>query len=220
MAIIDFSGLGQILYSAVLSDVLDGLGCRQQVMRPFVRPLSETSVVFGPVRTGLFEERQGVGGDENPYELEIALIDDLRPGDIPVFACGGPTETIVPWGELLTTAALARGAAGFVTDGLVRDVRAIRASGFPVFHGGVRPLDSAGRAKMTQRDAEIVCAGVTIQPGDLIFADVDGVVVIPAQVAEEAIARANAKIGGENRTREALRAGHRLADIYARYGVL
>jgi regulator of RNase E activity RraA len=220
MASIDFGGLKQVLYTAVLSDVLDSLGHRHQAMRPFVRPLSDENVIFGRVRTGLFEPRDAIAVGENPYELEIEIMDDLRPGEVPVFGCGGPTETIAPWGELLTTAALARGAAGVVTDGLVRDVRAIRAMGFPVFHGGIGPLDSAGRAKMTRRDVEIVCAGVTMRPGDLLFADVDGVVVIPTAVADEAIARAMTKITGENRTRDALRAGRRLADIYAENGVL
>jgi len=148
------------------------------------------------------------------------LIDDLRPGDIPVFGCGGPTETMAPWGELLTTAAMARGATGFVTDGLVRDERAIRAAGFPVFHGGIGPLDSAGRCKMVERDVAIDCGGVRVRPGDLVFADVDGVVVIPSELVGAVIEGALAKITGENRTRDEIRAGAKLADVYARYGVL
>jgi regulator of RNase E activity RraA len=220
MAPIDFTSLKSVLYTAVLSDVLDSLGYRQQAMRPFIRPLSDDSVIIGPVRTGLVEARDSIAAGENPYELEIEIMDDLKPGEVPVFGCGGPSETIAPWGELLTTAAVMRNAAGVVTDGLVRDVRAIRAMGFPVFHGGIGPLDSAGRAKMIKRDVEIVCAGVTVRPGDLLFADVDGVVVIPAAVADDAVARAMTKITGENRTRDALRAGRRLADIYAEYGVL
>ncbi len=217
---LDFDGLKQTLYAAVLSDTLDSLGHRAQAMRPFVRPLSDGDVLFGPVRTGLFMPRYGVAEGENPYEVEIALIDDLRPGDIPVFGCDGPTETIAPWGELLTTAAMARGAAGFVTDGLVRDVRAIRAAAFPVFHGGIGPLDSAGRSKMMQRDVAIECGGVLIRPGDLIFGDIDGVVVIPSDLIAPTIDGAMTKITGENRTRDEIRAGSKLADVYARYGVL
>lgn len=217
---IDFAGLKTKLYTAVISDVLDSLGLPNQTMRPFIRPLVEDSTIFGPVRTGLFEARNGVGDDENPYDVEIAAIDDLRPGDVPVFGCNGPTETIAPWGELLTTAAMARGAIGFITDGLVRDVRAIRAVQFPVFHGGIGPLDSAGRAKMTKRDVAIDCGGVRIQPNDIIFADDDGVAVIPVAKASEVIARALEKINGENRTRDEIRAGRKLADIYKEYGIL
>lgn len=208
------------LYSAVLSDVLDSIGLPNQTMRPFVRPLDDNSVIFGPARTGLFMPRYGLVPDENPYDIEIELIDDLKPGDVPVFACGGPIETITPWGELLTTAAIARGAVGFVTDGLVRDVRAIKSKGFPVFAGGIRPLDSAGRSKMILRDTAVECAGARIEPGDLIFADVDGVVVLPAARANEVIEKAQEKVTGENITRDEILAGNKLADIYNKYGVL
>jgi regulator of RNase E activity RraA len=212
--------LSKELYSAVLSDVLDSMGLPNQTMRPFVRPLSEDDVLFGPARTGLFMPRYGLIDNENPYDIEIALIDDLRKGDVPVFACGGPVETITPWGELLTTAAMMRGAHGFVTDGLVRDARAIRKAGFPVFHGGIRPLDSAGRSKMMLRDTAVECAGVRIEPGDLIFGDVDGVVVLPGARASEAIERAQQKINRENKTRDEILAGNKLADIYNKYGIL
>ena len=216
----DLDALKPRLHSAVLSDMLDALGHREQAMRPFVRPLNETDIVFGPARTGLFMPRYGVEPGENPYEIEIELIDDLRPGDVPVFACGGPTETITPWGELLTETARARGANGFVTDALVRDVRAIRALGFPVFQGGIGPLDSAGRSKMMQRDVTVECAGVRIESGDFVFGDVDGVIVLPAELAERAIDAALTKIEGENRVRDAIRAGATLGEVYARYGVL
>jgi len=95
---IDFDVLRAKLYTAVLSDTLDGLGRRAQAMRPFIRPLSEEDTLFGPVRTGLFMPRYEVAEGENPYEIEIELMDDLLPGDVPVFACDGPSETIAPWG--------------------------------------------------------------------------------------------------------------------------
>ena len=120
------------LYSAVLSDVMDELGHRGGAMRPFVRPVDEGLAFIGRARTGLYAATWSVEPGENPYELEIRLVDDLAPGDVPVLACGGPTDRIAPWGELLSTAAAARGAAGCVTDGLVRDVRQIRAMRFPV----------------------------------------------------------------------------------------
>ncbi len=87
------------LYSAVLSDVLDGFGFREQAMRPFIRPLDETTVLFGRARTGLYMATYQVAEGENPYEIEIALVDDLRPGDVAILACGGPTERIAPWGN-------------------------------------------------------------------------------------------------------------------------
>lgn len=144
---IDCATLKKVLYSAVLSDVLDGMGRPRQAMRPFVRPLDEGLTLFGPARTGLYMPVYAVEEGENPYDVEIALVDDLRPGDVAVFACGGPTDRIAPWGELLSTAARHRGADGCVTDGLVRDVRQIRGMSFPVFHGGIGPLDSEAEAR-------------------------------------------------------------------------
>jgi regulator of RNase E activity RraA len=215
-----FAELKRLLYTAVLSDVLDGLGRMDRAMRPFVRPLDDASVIMGRARTGLWMDVFAVAAGENPYEHEMALIDDLGPGDVAVFGCGGPTERIAPWGELLSTAATCRGAAGCVTDGLVRDVRQIRAMGFPVFHGGIGPLDSRGRGKMVAIDVPIVCGGVRVEPRDVVFGDVDGVVVLPAAIADEAIERALAKVTAENRTRDELRAGRLLSEVYAKYGVL
>ena len=98
------------LYAAVLSDVLDGLGYRHQVLPPWVRPLDERVVLCGRARTGLYRDVYHVPPGHNPYELEIALVDDLRPGDVPVLGCGR-SGRIAPWGELLTTASMARTAA-------------------------------------------------------------------------------------------------------------
>jgi regulator of RNase E activity RraA len=207
------------LYAAVLSDVLDELGLRNQAMKPQIRPLDDDLVMAGFARTGLFHEVDGVLPGENPYELEMRVLDDLAPGEIVAFACGGSTR-IAPWGELLTTAARARGGVGAVTDGFVRDVRAIRGAGFPVFHGGIAPLDSKGRGKVVDIDIPVECAGVAIASGDLIFGDVDGVVVVPRNVEEEVLARAFDKVDRENVTRDELIKGARLKDVYARYGVL
>ena len=145
--------LRRLLYTPVLSDVLDSFGLMRQAVRPFVRPLDEALVLFGRVRTGRYVATDTVTPGHNPYALEMDLIDDLKPGEVPVLACGGPTDWIAPWGELLSTAARARGAAGCVTDGLVRDVARIRAMRFPVFHGGIGPLDTKGRAEMVEKDA-------------------------------------------------------------------
>jgi 4-hydroxy-4-methyl-2-oxoglutarate aldolase len=203
----------------VLSDVLDEAGFRNQAMTARIRPLDDGLAMAGFARTGLFREVFHVARGENPYELEIAIIDDLKPGDVVVFGCGG-SERIAPWGELLTTAARARGAVGAVTDGFVRDVRGIRNVKFPVFHGGIAPLDSKGRGKVADIDVPIACAGVHVEPGDLVFGDVDGVVVVPRKVEDQVLARAFEKVSGENATRDELLRGAKLKDVFDRYGVL
>ena len=208
------------LSAAVLSDVMDVLGLMNQAMQPFVRPLDESLVLAGRARTGLYMLAYEVRDGENPYEIEIALVDDLKPGDVPVLACDGPTQRIAPWGELLSTAAQVRGAAGCITDGLVRDVRQIREMRFPVFHGGIGPLDTKGRARMVQRDVPVECAGVKVRDGDIVFGDVDGVVVIPQERAAEVLARANEKVAGEGRTRDELRQGRLLREVFEKYRIL
>jgi regulator of RNase E activity RraA len=207
------------LYAAVLSDVLDGLGYRHQALPPWVRPLDERVVLCGRARTGLYRDVYHVPPGHNPYELEIALVDDLKPGDVPVLGCGR-SGRIAPWGELLTTASMARGAHGCVTDGLVRDVRAIRELQFPVFHGGIGPLDSKGRGEVCAVDVPLECAGVTVNPGDLVFGDADGVVVVPEPVVVSTVQKALEKVEGEERTRAELKQGARLADVFKKYGVL
>lgn len=217
---VNFVELAEKLYSAVLSDTMDSLCSDQRAMDPFIRPIDDTLVLMGRVRTGLFVDTYSVKDGENPYEVEIKLLDDLKPGEVPVLGCNGPTRRIAPWGELLTTAARARGAVGAVTDGLVRDVRHIRQLQFPLFNGGIGPLDSRGRAKMVEMDTPIECGGVRVHSGDIVFGDIDGVVVIPQDQADEVIERALAKIEGENHTRDELLQGRLLAQVYEKYGVL
>jgi regulator of RNase E activity RraA len=207
------------LYSAVISDVLDSLGNTDHAMTPNVRPLDDSLVLFGPARTGLYMEVYHVEAGINPYELEIALVDDLKPGEVAVFGCPD-SPRVAPWGELLSTAAHARGGAGCITDGLVRDVRLIRAMQFPVFAGGIGPLDSKGRAMVMKIDVPIVCGGVRVCSGDWVFGDVDGVVVIPAALAAQALELALEKIAGEDTVREELAAGNTLREVFARHGIL
>jgi regulator of RNase E activity RraA len=207
------------LYAAVLSDVLDGLGYRHQVLPARIRPLDDSLVLVGRARTALYRDVYHVPRGHNPYELEIALIDDLKSGEVAVLACGA-SGRIAPWGELLTTASLARGATGCLTDGLVRDIKAIRQLGFAVFHGGIGPLDSKGRGEVTAIDVPVEVGGVTVNPGDLVFGDADGVLVVPQPVARQALKLALAKVEGEDRTREELQQGALLGEVFKKYGVL
>ncbi len=215
----DLKEIREKLFCALLSDVLDALGCMDQAMPARIRPLDESSVMVGRARTALFADIYEVAPNVNPYELEIALIDSLRPDEVPVFACG-TTGRIAPWGELLSTASKSRGAVGALMDGMVRDIKAIRAMGFPVFHGGIGPLDSKGRGKTIAIDVPIECAGVKVSTGDLIFGDADGVVVVPKALEERALAAAFEKLKGERSTLAELRAGAKLGEVYAKYGVL
>ena len=207
------------LFASVLSDCLDAAGHRSQAMQARIRPLDDSLVLCGRARTALYMDVYDAPPGENPYALEIRLLDDLKPDEVPVFACGA-SGRIAPWGELLSTAARARGAAGAVMDGLTRDVLAIRAMKFPVFAGGIGPLDAKGRGKIMAIDVPVEVAGARVAPGDLVFGDADGVVVVPQSVEEAVIAAALAKVAGENATREALARGEKLAEVFRRHGIL
>ena len=207
------------LFVSVLSDCLDAVGIMDQALPSRIRPLDEACVMIGRARTAAFMEVYHHDAGSNPYELEIALVDSLQPDDIPVFACSNPAR-VAPWGELLSTAARARGAAGALMDGCTRDVRAIKAMAFPVFHGGIGPLDSKGRGRIMAVDVPIECAGVRVEPGDLVFGDADGVVVIPKRVEAQVLQLAMEKVAGERDTLRDLQRGDKLGDVFARYGIL
>jgi regulator of RNase E activity RraA len=125
-----------------------------------------------------------------------------------------------PWGELLSTAARARGARGAVIDGLIRDIRKIEQLGFPVFATGMKPVDSQGRGMVMAYNTPVECGEVLVQPGDLVCADDDGIVVVPARAVENVVRMATIKVSRENHSREELKQGAFLRDVYKKYGVL
>lgn len=212
--------IAEHLYTAVVSDALDAEGYRHQSLLPDIRPLDEKLVLAGRAKTALWEPVDpNKPKPANPYEKEIEYLDSGKPGDVFVMSVGRHPE-IVPWGELLSTSCKCRGARGLVADGLVRDTRHIIQMKLPVFCTGRRPLDSAGRGHVVAYDSAIVIDGVNIEPGDLILADADGVVVIPRKVETQVLERAWLKVAGENRTREELKAGKLLREVYDEYGIL
>lgn len=207
------------LSSALLSDALDQAGIFNQAMGPEIRPLDNDLRLCGRARTGMYIEVAQVTEGKNPYDLEIALVDQLEAGDVVVLACGG-SRKIAPWGGLLSTASHIKGCSGCITDGFVRDTKQIRTLGFPVFHGGIAPLDSRGRGEVREIDVPVICAGVRVAPGDLVFGDCDGVVVIPQAFEEIVFAHAMVKLQGETDTLSELMNGMSLKDVFARHGIL
>jgi 4-hydroxy-4-methyl-2-oxoglutarate aldolase len=204
-------------HSAVIADVLDRLDRRAQCMQPHVRPLLSSMRVWGEAVTARFDAVESV--PDRPFELEMALTDTLREGQVIVTQCN-TKRLSAAWGGLLTAAARSRGARGVVTDGGVRDYAEITEQGFATFCAGLTPYDSLGRMDVVAIDVPIVCGGIAVEPGDLIFGDADGIVVVPAAISERVIAMALDKIAGEARVRERLRAGESVAGIYRQYGVL
>ncbi|MCC6446342.1 MAG: RraA family protein [Armatimonadetes bacterium] len=207
------------LYVPAVCDILDSLGCRSQAMHHRLRPLDPENCAFaGRARTFRWMDTDYIVR-EDPYGLEIEAMDSLGPGDVVVHSTDYG-ESNAPWGELMSTVARMRGAAGCVCDSQIRDCLKIRQMGFPVFCRGIRPLDSMGRARVMAYDVPVRCGEVLVNPGDLVFADFDGVVVIPQAVEEETLKRAAEKVGKENASRAELLAGKTLREVYDQYGVL
>jgi regulator of RNase E activity RraA len=209
--------VGKHFYTGVLSDACDAAGHRGRALGHDIRPLDESRVLIGRAKTLAWAPMFHV--PTRPYDREIAAVDSLRPGEVFVMAVGRSNE-IVPWGELLSTATIARGGRGAVLDGLVRDSAKIRALGLPVFCTGRRPLDSCGRGIVVDFDVPIEIDGVRVTPGDLVFGDADGVVIVPQSAEAEILERAYAKVSLENLTRDGLAAGLTLAEMYQRFGIL
>jgi regulator of RNase E activity RraA len=212
-----FTHIEQKLYTAVVSDALDELGYRNQALRESIRPLFPDDRFAGWARTIACVDTYHIPAD--PYGTEIEAVDSILPGDAVMVSTAGSTQN-APWGELLSTAARTRGARGAVIDGLVRDVRKIRELGFPVFARGIKPVDSKGRGMVLDYNVPVDCCGVLVSPGDLVFADYDGVIVIPAEVLPEVIRMATEKVSKENGSRAELLRGAYLRDVYTKYGVL
>jgi len=213
-----FDQLAEDLYTAVISDVLDALGYRDQAMTADIRPVYAGAKLIGRAHTVLSSDIYHIPASD-PYGMEIAAIDSTPPNAVVVGATNKSTRTCL-WGELLSTATRARGGRGAVLDGHTRDVALLERMGFPVFSTGMRPVDSMGRGTIVSYGEPVVCGGVLVNEGDIVFADVDGVVVIPRAVEDEALRRAREKVSGENAMRDWLAAGKTLREAYDHFGFL
>ncbi len=205
------------LYSAVLCDVMDDLGLRNQSMRHNIRSLEEDDVLVGHAMTLLAVDVYSI--PTQPYQLELEAIDSLQPGDVVVTATNQSTRSGF-WGELLSTAAQVRGCRGAVIDGFTRDGRSIKEMNWPVFATGCSPADSKGRTDAIAFRVPIACGDVIVQPGDLIFGDGDGVVVVPNHAIEVVLQKALDKVKAENVVRDELRKGHKVVEVFRKYGIL
>ncbi|HSJ04784.1 MAG: RraA family protein [Verrucomicrobium sp.] len=205
------------LYAAVVADVLDGLGYPNQTLPSNLRPLTPASKVYGRVFPAQAATVTEVPAE--PYKLEIAAVDAMTRGDVLVVDVGND-QTCGFWGELLTTACLYKRVHGVVMSACTRDMWKIKELNFPVFGIGYHPADSKGRADIVEIGEPITMGGVVIRKGDYILGDEDGTVVIPLEVASEAIRLANDKVQGENIAREDLARGVPMGEVFRKYGIL
>lgn len=207
----------QHLYAAVVCDALDAMGLRHQSPRIQLRGLTGVRKIVGRCKTTRWAEM--THDDPSTYDMELKAVDSCQAEDVIIAAAGGSMRSGI-WGELLSTAARNCGCVGAIVDGAVRDVEKMTSMQFGVFARGSSPYDSMNRQRVIEFDVPVEIDGVRFGPGDLVIADVDGVVVVPVEVEEEAIRRAWDKVHAENVTREAIKQGMKAKAAYEKYGIL
>lgn len=203
--------------SAVVCDALDAAGFPNQSPRIAFRQLTVPGVLVGRCKTTLWADMAHV--DPKPYELELKAVDTCQPDDVLIASAGGSMRSGI-WGELLSTAARNAGCVGAIVDGAVRDVRQMAAMGFPVYALGTIIYDSKDRQRVIDIDVPVEIDGVAFHPGDLVIADMDGVVVVPRAVEADVVRAAWAKVNAENEVRDAIKAGMPATEAFDKYGVL
>jgi len=216
-----FSSLRDKLFTAVVGDVLDKMGRRRQFLPQAIQPLRQDMKIVGramPVlEADVFDDGARLLGSK-PFGLMLEALDDLKPGEVYV-ATGGSFHYAL-WGELMSTRARFLNAAGAVLNGFVRDAGGIEALGFPTFSRGLYAQDQGPRGKVIDFRTAIEIEGVRIAPGDLIFGDREGVLVVPSEVEAEAVAAALAKASTENKVAAAIRSGMSAREAFDTFGVL
>jgi 4-hydroxy-4-methyl-2-oxoglutarate aldolase len=213
-----FGFFNRHLYVAAVCDILDEIGYRNQAMHQRLRPLLtdiRACGFIGRAKTFDWLETDAII-EENPYGLEIEAMDSLKSGDVVVHSTD-VNGTNAPWGELMSTISKRKGVAGCVCDSQVRDCVKIIEMGFPVYYAGIRPLDSKGRGLVVGYDKPVMCGNVLVHPGDLIFADFDGIVVIPKGLEQKVYELAKEKVNNENLSRRELLQGSSLREVYDKY---
>lgn len=209
-----FALIRRELFTSVISDTLDAHGYTNQMLPPNIRPMRTGMKACGRALTVL--ETDSLNANE-PFGVLFHALDDLKPNEI--YIASGATSAYAMWGELMTTAAKQRGAAGAIMNGYLRDMDGIAELDFPVFAWGSYAADQKMRGRALAYRIPIVVGGVTIQPGDILQADEDGVVVVPQSVENEIIAEALEKARAEKTLRRDLEAGMSAVDAFKKYGI-
>jgi len=215
---ITLSMMREFLSVPLFCDALDSFGYTRQSPRLPIVPITMPDVtLIGRCKTSLWADM--AHPDPEPYKLELAAVDSCQSDDVLVCAAAGSNRSGI-WGELLTTASRNTGCVGVIVDGAVRDVAKMKAMKFPVFARGMNPYDSRDRQRVIDIDIPIELDGIRICPGDLIAADIDGIVIIPQAVEAQVVLTAWRKVHAENQVRDAIRNGMSATKAFETFGVL
>lgn len=206
----------QRLFSAVVGDVLDTMGYRQQFLPKEIQPLRDDMIVVGRAMPVLHRDIEKEGAD--PFGRMLHALDNLKQDE--VYLAAGASPNYALWGELMSTRALHCGAAGAVLHGLCRDTKGILDLNFPTFATGRYAQDQRGRGTVVDFRIPVKIGQVNVTPGDIVLGDIDGTIVIPQAVEEEAVARALEKVSTENEVRIAIAKGMSAVEAFETFGVL
>ena len=213
------------LFTCVVGDVMDKLELQHQFLPPQIQPLRRDMVVLGramPVlAVDVFVER--IADSANPlmnksFGLMLEALDDLRTNEVYVNTGSSPRNAL--WGELMSTRARKLGSSGAVLNGYVRDTKPILEMGFPTFAFGSYGQDSAPRYKVVDFRVPVEIGAVRVRPGDVLFGDIDGVLVVPREAEEQVFTRALEKARGEKLVRKAIEAGSSAVEAFAKFGIM
>ena len=210
-----FKLIREELYTPVVGDVLDTLKLYHQFLPQPVQPLREEMIVIGRAMPVLMIDVHGP--QKKPFGLLTQALDDLKSGE--VYLASGGDMRCAYWGELLTAAARTRGAAGAVMNGFHRDTPKVLEQNWPVFSRGRYAQDSSVRTAVADFRCPIEVGEVWIEPGDLVFGDLDGVVIIPRGRTGSHHARLE-KARGEKVVRKAIEAGMTTTAAFKKFGIL
>lgn len=220
-----FSLMKTELFSSVIGDVLDAQGFRHQYLPPSIRPLSDSMILVGRAMTVLeadyfveptIKGRSSFGS--KPFGVMFEALDDLKRDE--VYITSGVCGEYAQWGEMMTTRARVLGAAGAILNGYARDTNGIRKIGFPTFCHGSYGQDQGVRGKVLDYRLRIQIGPVTIDPGSILFGDIDGVVVVPKEAEKETLRLAFEKARGEKLVAKAIKNGMSTVEAWEKFGIM
>ncbi len=213
------------LFTALVGDVLDKMGYQHQFLAPTIKPLRQDMVTIGramPVlEADVFTEK--TEGTHNPlmnkpFGIMFEALDSLQPDE--VYICSGSSPRYALWGGLMSTRAIKLGAAGAVVDGYSRDTPEILHLNFPTFSMGGYAQDQGPRGKVIDYRLPIEFNGIRVNPGDIVFGDLDGVIIVPKETVNDAFEAAIEKARGEKLVKRALEEGMSTVEAFAKFGIM
>jgi regulator of RNase E activity RraA len=213
------------LFTALVGDTLDKLGYLNQFLSPAIKPLHPDMVVIGRAMTVLESDTYGEVHDNSknaalkkPFGIMFEALDSLNENE--VYICSGSSPRYALWGGLMSTRALKLGAAGAVVDGYSRDTNEIESLNFPTFSIGSYAQDQGPRGKVIDYNVPIEFNGIGVNPGDIVYGDRDGVLIIPQEIEREAFEGAIEKARGEQLVKKALEDGMSTVDAFKKFGIM